>query len=121
MAKDYRVNVYADEMDREYVVARVRYNAALDQWDGRNWTNGGVGMHKGITKLKDGRYVIIVGTQWQGQKDYGYVVSDNEALQEILKSGNSELLDTKKYSDLKRLLDKMETEDDSYEYPEEEE
>ena len=120
MAKDYRVNVM-DLACGNDVVARVRYNAALDQWDGRNWNNGGTGMHKGITKLKDGRHVIIIGTQWQGVKDYAYVVSDDEALQEILKSGNGELLNTKKYAELKKLLDKMETEDESYEYPEEEE
>lgn len=116
MAKDYRVNVYLDEMDRDTVVARVRYNAALDYWDGRNYINGGVGMHKGITKLRDGRYVIIIGTQWTGQKDYAYIVSDAEALQQILKSGNSELLNMKKYSDLRKLYEKLDIE-----YPEDEE
>lgn len=116
MPKDYRVNVYLDEMDRDQVIARVRYNAALDYWDGRNFANGGVGMHKGITKLRDGRYVIIEGTQWQGEKDYAYIVSDGEALQQILKSGNSELLNMKKFADLKKLYSKLEIE-----YPEDEE
>lgn len=102
MAKEYRVNVYASEYDRNGVIARVRYNSALDYWDGRNWSNGGVGMHKGITKLKDGRYVIIIGTQWTGKREYAYVVDEDEALQEILKSGNENLLDTKKYAELKR-------------------
>lgn len=116
MAKEYRVNVYPSELDRSEVISRVRYNAALDYWDGRNWSNGGVGMHKGLTKLKDGTYVIIIGTQWQGQRDYAYTVSKEEALDEILKSGNQELLKTKKYVELNRLyketmIDEEEDED----------
>lgn len=105
MAKEYRINVYANEHQEE-VVARVRYNQDLDYWDGRNWTNGGTGLHKGITKLKDGRYVIIYGTQWQGSKDYAVIATADEALQEILKSNNTELLDTKKYKALKELAQK---------------
>ena len=106
MAKrEYRINVYEGEEYREQIIARVRSNNALDHWDGSNWTNGGVGMHKGITKLKDGRYVIIVESQWQGAKDYGYIVSAEEALQEILRSHNEQLLDTKKFRELKELHD----------------
>lgn len=106
-AKQYRVNVYENQYDLDgEVIARVRYNQDLDYWDGRNWTNGGTGMHKGITKLKDGRYVIIIGSQWQGARDYGYIVSPEEALQEILKSGNHDLLETKKFRELKELYEK---------------
>lgn len=100
---EYRVNVYEGPEYRERVVARVRYNNLLDYWDGRNWTNGGTGMHKGITKLKDGRYVIIIGSQWQGAKDYGYIVTPEEALQEILRSGNTELLESERFAELKKL------------------
>ena len=100
---EYRINVYEGEEFREQVVARVRYNNLLDYWDGSNWTNGGTGMHKGITKLKDGRYVIIIGSQWQGARDYGYIVSPEEALQEILQSGNTELLESKRFAELKKL------------------
>ncbi len=103
---EYRINVYEGPEYRERVVARVRYNNLLDYWDGSNWTNGGTGMHKGITKLKDGRYVIIIGSQWQGARDYGYIVSPEEALQEILKSGNHDLLETKKFRELKELYEK---------------
>jgi hypothetical protein len=69
--------------------------------------NGGVGRHLGITKLKDGRYVLIYGTQWQGEKDYGIIVSPKEALNEILKSHNTELLDLKRFEDLKALAEEM--------------
>ena len=102
-AKQYRVNVYEDGD----VIARVRYNQNLDYWDGRNWTNGGVGRHKGLTKLQDGRYVLIHGTNWQGEKDWAEIISPEQALQEILKSGNTELLDTKKFSELKKLYEEM--------------
>ena len=98
-----RVNVYDGEEYREKVIARVRYTDNLDYWDGNNFTNGGTGMHKGLTKLRDGSYVIIIGTQWQGSRDYAYVVTPEEALQEILKSENEQLLDTKKFADLKKL------------------
>ena len=113
--KEYRVNVYEDEFLKE-VVARVRYNQNLDYWDGRNWTNGGLGRHKGLTKLRDGRYVLIHGTDWQGEKDWAEIISPEQALQEILKSGNTELLDTKKFADLKKLYEeKYLIEDDELE------
>ena len=99
--KQYRVSVYLGDQ----VVARVRYNQNLDYWDGRNWQNGGMGRHKGITRLKDGRYVIIIGTDWQGEKDYAYVVDAEEALQEILKAQRLELLGTKKFAELKKLYE----------------
>lgn len=99
--KEYRVNVYQDGE----VVARVRYNQNLDYWDGRNWTNGGTGRHLGLTKLKDGRYVLIHGTDWQGEKDWAEIISPEQALQEILKSGNTELLETKKFRELKKLYE----------------
>ena len=101
--KEYRVNVYENEFMEE-VIARVRYNQNLDYWDGRNWTNG-VGRHKGLTKLRDGRYVLIHGTDWQGERDYAYVVDADEALQEILKAQRLELLDTKKFTELKKLYE----------------
>ena len=109
--KQYRVNVY----DGNDVVARVRYNQDLDYWNGRNWQNGGLGLHKGITKLRDGRYVLIHGTDWQGERDWAEIVSPEQALQEILRSGNTELLNTKKFAELKKLYEEkylLEDEDD---------
>ena len=106
--KQYRVNVYENQHGlflNGNVIARVRYNTNLDYWDGRNWQNGGVGRHKGSTKLKNGRYVIIIGTDWQGERDYAYVVDADEALQEILKAQRLELLDTKKFAGLKKLYE----------------
>jgi hypothetical protein len=119
--KEYRVNVYEDEFS-EKVIARVRYNQNLDYWDGRDWSCGSPGRHKGLTKLKDGRYVLIYGTQWQDEKDYGIIISAEQALQEILRSGNHYLLKTKKFRELKELYEQMvaeEEEDDDLEEEEE--
>ena len=101
----YRINVY-ESPAKEKVVARVRYNQCLDYWNGSNWQNGGVGRHMGITKLKTGEYVLIHGTQWQGERDWAEVVSAEDALQAILQSGNEELLDTEKFQELKALAEK---------------
>jgi hypothetical protein len=103
MGKDYRrVNVYKNGN----VVARVKYNSDLDFWDGRNWSNGGTGKHLGITKLKNGEFVLIRGSDWQGERDYAEIVSADEALQAILKSNNLELFERKKFKDLKILAEK---------------
>ena len=110
--KEYRINVYDSSGN---VIARVRYNANLDFWDGRNWTCGETGRHKGLTKLKDGRYVLIHGTQWQGEKDYAEIITKEQALQEILKAQKPELLCFKKFRELKELYEKQmieEVEDD---------
>lgn len=119
MNKQYRVNVYNDNECTSDIIARVRYNSNLDYWDGRNHSNGGTGMHKGLTKLKDGRYVLIIGSQWQGSRDYGYIISAPKAIQEILRSGNSDLLKLKKFKDLKELYESSGI-DDSEELEEEE-
>ena len=58
-------------------------------------TCGSTGYHKGITKLKTGDFVLIHGTQWQGERDSAEVISDKQAFQEILRSGDETLL--KKY------------------------
>ena len=116
---EYRVNVFENELGEGLVIGRVRYNSILDYWDGRNWTSGSTGMHKGLTKLKDGSFVIIIGTQWQGEKDYAYIVSPKDALDEILKSGNVQLLDQSRFKKLKELYELLELENE-YEDLEEE-
>lgn len=99
--KEYRINVYDNEGPDQEVVSRVRYNQDLDYWNGSNWQNGGTGRHLGITKLKTGEYVLIYGTNWQGERDYGLTCDSMDALQAILKSGHAELLETKRFKDLK--------------------
>ena len=95
-----KVNVYEDAE----VIARVEYNNNLDFWDGHNWTCGSTGLHKGLTKLKDGRFVVIHGTQWQGQSDHAEIISADEAAQEILRAEKDDLFE--KYPELKTIRDK---------------
>ena len=115
---DRLVNVYENEyaeFGENRIISRVKYNSILDYWDGHNWTNGGTGRHKGLTKLKDGRYVLIEGTQWQGQRNFAFVISKERALQEILESGKTELLARTKWEELKQLLDETMIEEDDEE------
>ncbi len=101
------VNVYDDYRN---VVARVKYNQNLDYFDGSNFSNGGLGRHKGLTKLKNGSYILIHGTDWQGERDYAIIVSPEHALQEILKSNNEYLLEEERFSELRELYTKLECE-----------
>jgi len=99
-----KVNVYDSEGN---VVARVTYNQDLDFWDGRNWSCGGTGLHQGIAKLKDGNYVIVHGSQWQGDRAYGEIVSKEEALQAIIRSGALELFDDPRFRELKPMYERL--------------
>ena len=102
-----KVNVYENELAQGPVIARVEYNSRLDFWNGSDWTDGGLGTHLGITKLRDGRYVLIHGTQWEGQRDWAEVVSDERALQAILSTGNDHLLDDKRFKPLRELAERQ--------------
>jgi len=104
-----KINVF----DNDKIIAIVEYNDILDYWDGCNMTNGGVGKHKGITKLKNGPYVIIYGSQWAGSKDYAVVMNNEDALQQILRAGRADLLEKKKFAELKVLYENMTKENDS--------
>lgn len=102
-----KVNVYEDGK----VIARVQYNDNLDYWDGKNWTCGSMGRHLGLTRLrKSGKYVLIHGTDFLGEQDSAEIISDEEAYQQILTSGNIELLE--KFPDLRRFEDDLDTDED---------
>lgn len=96
------VNVYEDGK----VIARVKYTDNLDIWDGHNWCRG-TGRHLGLTRLKDGRFVLVHGTQWEGERPYAEIISEDQALQEILKADNDELL-AKYFPDMAQKLSDME-------------
>lgn len=86
-----KIPVYKEEESIE-IIARVNYNVNLDFWDGRNMTCGSTGRHKGLTKLRSGKFVLIHGSQWAGSRSYGIVISEKRAIEEIILSGNDELL-----------------------------
>lgn len=73
------------------IIALVSYNNNLDYWNGSNWTSGSTGRHKGLTQLENGEYVLIFGTDWQGEKDHAIIIDPERAVDEILKSENLEL------------------------------
>jgi len=81
----------------------VEANNNLDWWDGSNLTCGSTGRHKGLTRLSDCRYVLIHTTQWQGERDYAEIISEKQALQEILEADAVELLEEPKFAELKKL------------------
>ena len=73
-----RVNVYESEFCNK-IVARVKYNEKLDYWDGRNRGNGGLGMHKGITKLRQ-QVCYYYRFSISRIKDYAYIVSKERGI-----------------------------------------
>lgn len=96
------VNVY----ENGELVAVVKYNQDLDVWNGSNYQNGGTGRHLGITRLADGRYVLIYGSDWQGDTDYAEIVSDRTAYEKIMKY-DSGMLELDKFKDLKKFEDNL--------------
>jgi len=102
--EDEKVNVYDGEGK---VIARVSMTRNLDYWDGRNWSCGGTGYHEGLTKLKDGRYVIVYSSQWQGDRPHGEIVSKDRALQAILHTDSLDLLEEKRFAELKQMYDEQ--------------
>jgi hypothetical protein len=110
--KIYRVPVYGDVDWHSDVIARVKFNTNLDYWDGHNWTDGGIGTHSGLTKLRDGRYVLIHGSELEGTRDYGEIISAKEALNRILASGNEALLETEKFAELRKLAEELPQEEE---------
>ena len=89
------------------VVATVSGNTNLDFWDGHNMTCGSTGRHKGITRLRNGEYVLIHTTQWQGERSQAEIITPRQALNEILRSGNVGLLEEKRFRELSELYDKL--------------
>jgi len=75
------------------IVAEATYNTNLDYWDGQNYSCGSRGRHKGLAQLGDGRFVLVHGTQWQGEKTTAELITSARAVQEILRSGNTDLFD----------------------------
>ncbi len=111
MTEEYRVVVWQGDQ----VVGRVRYNNILDHWNGSEWSVGSVGHHMGITKLANGKYVLIYGTQWEYEKDWAEVVTDTAALQAILQANKVELLARKKFKRLAAMYKDLEQEEEEAE------
>jgi hypothetical protein len=91
------VNVY-ESTNSNTVVARVQYNQSLDK-RGYNMPyhcyNDKEGFHAGLTKLKrtisNNSFVFISGSDYQNPRK-AWLIDDEEALSEVLKSENNDLL-----------------------------
>lgn len=70
------------------VIAQVEENNNLDFWDGRNYTSGSTGRHLGYTRLQSGKWVLIHGTQWQGERASAEVVSAEDLIQAAAKTNH---------------------------------
>jgi len=103
------VNVYSNFNDGTgyEILTRVHYNDNLDFFDGQNTTCGCTGMHAGLTKLRDGTYVLIHGSQWQGDLDWAEIIDEYDALDLIVKTDNLYLLDEPRFKDLKQMYEKQ--------------
>lgn len=89
------------------IVGRVEYNNNLDFLHETNYQHGGLGMHLGFEKIKDGRYVLIYGTQWHDKKDYAEVATLEDVANAIVRAGKEELFEEEQYADLKATAEKM--------------
>jgi hypothetical protein len=63
----------------DVAIGVVGYTENLDQWNGRNRNGGETGRHLGLGQLQDGRYYLCYGTQWEGERNYAEVISEDEA------------------------------------------
>ncbi len=96
------VNVY----ENGELIATVKYTSNLDVWNGSNWQNGGTGRHLGITRLSDGRFVLVYGSDWQGDMDYAKIVNDRTAYENIMEY-DPRLLEEDKFVDLKNFKENL--------------
>lgn len=84
-----RVNVY-DEQGK--IIGRVKVNRNLDTWYHNDYCYLECpGMHKGVTRLINGRYVFILTYDWD-EDDFAEITTEEEVIKEILDSGNDQLL-----------------------------
>lgn len=82
---------YVPLHDDEEVVGRVPYTSNLDYWDGHNWTCGSTGRHLGVGRTESGVFYLVHGTQWQGERDYAEIVSEEQAKASVMKANDNDL------------------------------
>jgi len=101
MEEEVKMSEKVNVLDEEgKIIARVKYNSNLGKGHGDGYDDG-------ITKLNDGRYVFIIGKQFNGDKIHAKIITADEALQEILKREKFELLEDPRFKHLKILYEKI--------------
>ena len=82
--------------DENYkLVEYVEANRNLDEGTDAGWP----GLHHGLSRLSDGRYVLICETDWCCDRNVAYTITPSEALTLVLESNHEELLMTE-FTDL---------------------
>jgi len=91
------VNVYEDGE----VIAIIKVNRDLDC--GLNIS----GIHTGLARLADGRYVLIKSSDWQGDEDHAYIITEEEAFDFIVRSQNYHLFADPRFVELKSRFEEL--------------
>ena len=71
--------------DDDEPIGVVEYTDNLDTWNGSNSQCGGVGLHMGIGKLKNGGFYLCHGSQRQGSNDYAETIDKDIAKSMVLR------------------------------------
>lgn len=84
--------------ENEIKIGRVRCTTNLDFWNGEYMSCGKKGQHLGLTKLRDGRFVLVYSfDDFINKKPYTDVISRERALEVINEYKHRELLKTYKF------------------------
>lgn len=81
----------------DYVVTEIEVSVdrySLDEFDGRNYTTGGIGLHQYVYKkyTEDGEtcideYFVLCTSQWQGHVDEGILMNEGQLVNHLKKLG----------------------------------
>lgn len=84
----------------ETVVEITEKSVCLDEWDGRNWQTGGMGLHENVHKVItiDGEevedmFLLVNTSQWQGSHPTGEILTVDEVRNHLKEIGR----DVEKY------------------------
>lgn len=105
MIEEKKINVYEDGE----IIENVSLSRNLDYWDNEYncMCNGDFDMHRGVTRLTDGRIVIIFSFSNNNYggiiiEDYGMVITKEQAIEYIVESGQLHILNQNRFADLKQ-------------------
>lgn len=90
------------------IVGVVEYTDNLDALKDKIWCYRGiVGEHRGVALIKKGdhkgEYARVFGFDNKGQSNYAKIISDNDAVEDIECSGNTQIFGTKDFDGLREL------------------
>ena len=76
----------------EYEITIMEEEVSLDEYDGRNFTTGGIGEHQSVRKIlmrngeqAEGEYLLISTSQWEGSHTMADIMSLSELEEHLTK------------------------------------